>query len=226
MTIRRQGAIFLLILTGAIIVVLPGCKCVTAVHAAGFSGAGQVSEHKMGGDIDVADAPHGADLATMGGNIHLGNVGSFAHLKTMGGEITIDHVTGSVDASTMGGKITISSANGPIKATTMGGDITAHVVGTSPDRRDIELSSKAGTILLTVPKDFPMDVRIKLAYTKNAGDHYRIISHLGLSQQETQDWDNSFGSPRKYIRATGKIGSGLNHVTIETINGDVILKQE
>ena len=34
------------------------------------------------------------------------------------------------------------------------------------------------------------------------------------------------GSPRKYIRAKGRVGSGLNHVVINTVNGDVILKQE
>jgi hypothetical protein len=36
----------------------------------------------------------------------------------------------------------------------------------------------------------------------------------------------SNGSPRKYIRAMGQVGNGLNHVTINTVNGDVILKQE
>jgi len=34
------------------------------------------------------------------------------------------------------------------------------------------------------------------------------------------------GSPRKYIYATGRVGNGQNHVEIDTINGDVILRQE
>jgi DUF4097 and DUF4098 domain-containing protein YvlB len=143
----------------------------------------------------------------------------------MGGNITVDHANGKVDATTMGGIITIGQASGAITASTMGGDITARVVGSSTDRRDIDLSSKGGTIQLTVPKDFPMDVRITLAYTKTDKD-YRIMQHAGLQERETPEWDNSMGSPRKYIRAAGKVGSGLNHVTISTINGDVILKQE
>jgi DUF4097 and DUF4098 domain-containing protein YvlB len=140
--------------------------------------------------------------------------------------ITIDHATGPVDASTMGGGISIGHANGPIKASTMGGDITARMVGASSDRRDVELTSHGGTITLIVPKDFAMDVQITLAYTKNAPRSYEIIDHVGLQQQESPDWDISEGTPRKYIRARGRVGSGLSHVVIKTINGDVILKQE
>jgi hypothetical protein len=226
MTMHKTGVVFLLFLTGAIPVALTGCQCLKPVDAEAASDSAPVSIQKMGGDIDVADAPNGASLTTMGGNIHLGSVGSFAKVKTMGGNISIDHASASVDAVTMGGKITIGGANGAIKASTMAGDITAHMGGGSADRRDIELSSKGGTIVLTVPKDFPMDIQVTLAYTKSAGDHYRIINHMGLSQQETQEWDSSHGTPRKYIRASGHVGNGLNHVTIDTVNGDVILKQE
>lgn len=190
------------------------------------SDSGPVTISKMGGNIDVKDAPKGADLNTMGGDIHVGNAGSQVKAKTMGGGISIDHVDGSVDANTMGGVIKIGEATGAIKASSMGGDITAHVTGSSTQERDIELTSHGGTITLIVPKDFPMDVRITLAYTKTASRKFEIMDHVGLNQMETPDWDMSEGSPRKYIRAAGKVGSGLNHVTIKTINGDVFLKQE
>jgi hypothetical protein len=90
----------------------------------------------------------------------------------------------------------------------------------------VELTSLGGAITLTVPKDFPMDIRITLAYTKSANRTFEIIDHADLEQQETPDWDFSKGTPRKYLRAQGRVGSGLNHVTINTVNGDVILKQE
>jgi len=182
--------------------------------------------HKMGGDIDVKEAPQGANLETMGGSIHLGRVESAAKLHTMGGNITVDHAGGSVDAETMGGEIRINSAFGPIKASTMGGDITARVVGTSNDRRDIQLSSKAGVISLTVPKDFPMEIRVALAYTKNSSQDFRISEHLGLTQKISSDWESGFGSQRKFIRAEGRVGNGQNRVTIDTVNGDVIIRQE
>jgi len=143
----------------------------------------------------------------------------------MGGGIVIDHSAGPVDATSMGGDITISTASGPVKATTMGGDIRVRETGSSAAERDIELSSKGGRVELTVPRDFPMDVRIMLAYT-NADRDYHIEQHAGLEVRETNEWDYSHGTPRKYIRATGRVGSGLNKVTIDTINGDVVLRQE
>jgi DUF4097 and DUF4098 domain-containing protein YvlB len=232
MTLCKAGAISLILIAGTIPVGLSGCnysahgKALLNRGSDGSTETGTVRIAKMGGEIDVTEAPHGADLATMGGNIHVGDVASFVKVKTMGGVIAIDHATGSVDATTMGGGITIGHADGPIKASTMGGDITARLITTSADRRDVELTSLGGTITLTVPKDFPMDVRIILAYTKNAPRTYEIIDHIGLDQRETPDWDNSMGSPRKYIRAQGRVGNGSNHVTIKTTNGDVILKQE
>ena len=226
---RRTIVVLSLLLTCTIPVALSGCNdsgTRNSQQAEPATESGPISIQKMGGGIDVDDAPHGASLTTMGGDIHLSNVALFAKVKTMGGNIVIDHANASIHATTMGGTITIDDANGPIEATSMAGNITVRVVGSSSDRRDIDLTSTAGAIQLTVPRDFPMDVRIRLAYTKGSGGNYRIIDDLGLTQSETADWDMSRGSPRKYIRAFGKVGSGLNHVTINTINGNVVLRQE
>jgi len=233
MTTHRASVLFLTLIAGSIPVGLSGCKfhhhdvytfSTSVPDAYGDSRA--INIHQMGGGIDVKDAPHGANLMTMGGDIHVGNVASFAKVTTMGGNVAIDDAKGFVDASTMGGGITIGRADGPIKASTMGGDITARMEGSSSERRDVELTSHSGTVTLIVPKDFPMDVQVTLAYTQAAGRSFEIIDHVGLEQRETPDWDDSFGTPRKFIRAAGRVGSGLNHVVIKTINGDVILKQE
>jgi DUF4097 and DUF4098 domain-containing protein YvlB len=226
MTIHKSSVVFLLVVTGAFSTFVLGCKSREAWEPEARAEKGALTISKMGGGIDVDDAPHGATLSTMGGGIHLGSVGEFAKLKTMGGNVTIDRAEADVDATTMGGNINIKSVNGPLRATTMGGDISARVVGSSTAQRDIHLTSNGGTITLTVPKDFPMDVRIQLAYTMSANKSFDIIQHAGLSQRESADWDTSLGTPRKYIYAEGRVGSGLNHVEIKTINGDVILKQE
>jgi len=229
MTIHQPSVVILLVLTGALSTALSGCKhhrSQAPFDAELRSETGALSISKMGGGIDVAEAPHGATLTTMGGDIHLKSVSEFAKVKTMGGSVTIDQADASVDATTMGGSIEIKAVNGPLKATTMAGDITAHMVGSSSAQRDVYLTSNAGTITLIVPKDFPMDMRVKLAYTRNADKIYDIIDHLGLTHRESADWDTSEGTPRKYIYAEGRIGSGQNHVEISTINGDVILKQE
>jgi hypothetical protein len=229
MTKHKTGVLFLVILAGAVTAALSGCRdSETAGQQAveGASNSSSLNIHKMGGDIDEQNAPQGADVSTMGGNIHLANVGVFAKAKTMGGNIAIDKANGPVDASTMGGVITIGQASGAIHASTMGGDIKARIVGSSSTERDVELTSHGGTMELFVPKDFPMEVRITLAYTRNAPRTYQIIDSIGLTQQNNDEWDNSHGSPRKYILAKGRVGNGLNHVEIKTVNGDVIIKQE
>ncbi|WP_348264858.1 DUF4097 family beta strand repeat-containing protein [Telmatobacter sp. DSM 110680] len=225
----RKGCALLLV--GALPASLAGCRGYGSHFVdSGMSDStkgtsGELIINKMGGGIDVANAPHGATLNTMGGGIHVGNVASFARIKTMGGGVDVDHASGSVDATTMGGEITIGTSEGPVKATSMGGGITVHEIGSSGQERDIQLTSKGGDIQLTVPKDFPMEVKITLAYTRT-DKQYRITQHAGLDVRESDNWDNSFGTPRKYIRARGIVGSGLNHVTIETINGNVTLNQE
>ena len=129
MNLRKGCA---LVLVGALPVVLAGCNYDSrnddGLSSRNASSSGEITINKMGGGIDLADAPHGATLSTMGGDIHVGNVASFARLKTMGGEIEIDHGAGSVDATTMGGEITIGTSEGPVKATSMGGGITVREV--------------------------------------------------------------------------------------------------
>jgi DUF4097 and DUF4098 domain-containing protein YvlB len=228
MQFRLSGLLVCFLATGAISVTLAGYSGVRAqkLHLAAYSPeSGPVNVHQMAGDIDVKDAPDGADLATMGGNITVGSVASFAKLSTMGGNIVIEHANGSVHAHTMGGTITIRQVNGQVNASTMGGDVTVHLTGSSGNRRDIELSSMGGAILLTVPKGFGMDVKIKLGYTQGHED-VRIVQHLGLTERQSTEWETHQGSARKYLWASGRVGDGLNHVAIDTINGDVILKQE
>jgi DUF4097 and DUF4098 domain-containing protein YvlB len=227
MTLHKTGGLMLLMLAGALPFSLSGCRDSEYSQGTGTANtSGPVSISKMGGDIQVANAPQGADLSTMGGNIHLASSGSYAKAKTMGGNVTIDQATGDVDASTMGGIVNIDNAGGAVHASTMGGNIKARLVGTSASERDVELDSKGGRIELIVPKDFPMEVQITITYTKNSAQNFQVVDSIGLTQETTADWDNTLGTPRKYIRAKGRVGSGLNHVTIKTINGDVILKQE
>jgi DUF4097 and DUF4098 domain-containing protein YvlB len=226
---RNAGTLLSIFLAGAILLALSDSMRSRVVHAqsrTNASDSGPVIIHKMGGGIEVKDAPHGANLNTMGGDIHIGSVSEFAKARTMGGNVTIDHANGPVDASTMGGSITVKDATGPIVANTMAGDITARLVRPPSGGCDIHLSSKSGTITLIVPKDFPMEVRIQLAFTKNAGRTFDVIDHIGLTKRESADWDTSPGTPRKYIYAEGRVAGGQNHVRIDTINGDVILKQE
>jgi DUF4097 and DUF4098 domain-containing protein YvlB len=216
MTTLKPSTLLPLFLAGVISVGLSSCRDsgtpFTERSEIATSDSGAINMSKMGGDIDVDNAPHGATLSTMGGNIHVGNVGAFAHLKTMGGNIEIDQAKASIDAVSMGGNVTLH--------------LVAGSEGSSSAPLDVELTSTGGGVELTVPKDFPMDVQVTLAYTKTASKTYRIDSNIGLTQNTSGEWDFSQGTPRKYIRAQGRVGSGSNHVVIKTVNGDVVIRQE
>jgi putative adhesin len=154
----------------------------------------------MGGGIEVEDAPEGAAVHTMGGDIHIKDAQRFVRATTMGGDVTIDRADGSV------------------QATTMGGNVEATVVGSGGD---VELRSMSGDITLTVPRGFGMDLDLEIAFTRDSDRNYRIESDLDLERKTTDDWDYGHGSPRKYLRAEGKAGSGKNRVTIKTVNGNI-----
>lgn len=228
LSLHKSAAILSMILAGAIAIALPGCKSSEPPSSYGAVAApptGPVVIHQMGGGIDVAQAPFGANLNTMGGDIHLGDVSGFANVKTMGGDITIDRANAPVEATTMAGKIAITGASGSVHATTMAGNIWVSYANPSATGQTIELTSNSGGIELAVPKDFSMDVEVTLTYTKNAFRTYEIIDDMGLTRHTDADWDTSKGIPQKSLHAAGRAGSGANRVIIKTINGDVTIKK-
>jgi DUF4097 and DUF4098 domain-containing protein YvlB len=172
---------------------------VTRTH--GDSIGDQVKIDTMGGDINVSDAPAGADV------------------HTMGGDITIDSAREFVKAKTMGGDIRVEEIDGWVKATTMAGDVEVMVIG----GHDVELTSMHGEVTLVMPEGADLDIEIELDYTKNSSRKYQIFSDFPIDQKESAEWDYDHGSPRKTIRATA--AGGGNRVVIRTINGNVYLKR-
>jgi DUF4097 and DUF4098 domain-containing protein YvlB len=168
----------------------------------------QVKVKSMGGDINVDEAPFGADVSTMGGDVHVHSAVQYVKAETMGGDIDIDE------------------ADGWIKAKTMGGDVTAVVVGDpAQGKHDVDITSYSGDITLTVPDGLSMNFDIELAYTRNRSGDYKIISDFDMKQEESQEWDVEDGTPRRYIRGTGNVGTGANKVRIRTINGDITIRK-
>jgi DUF4097 and DUF4098 domain-containing protein YvlB len=169
----------------------------------GSSIGDQVNITTMGGNIDVPEAPAGADV------------------HTMGGTITIDSAQEFVKAKTMGGDIRIKEVDGWVKATTMAGDVSVDLSG----GHDVKLTSMSGEITLTVPSGVGFDIDIELDYTKNSKRSYQINSDFPISQEESKSWSYDHGSPRKTISGTGTVNGGGHKVVIRTINGNVYLKK-
>jgi DUF4097 and DUF4098 domain-containing protein YvlB len=162
----------------------------------------------MGGEIEIEEAPAGVKAKTMGGSIHVASAGKFAAVETMGGDITIESIDGWVTATTMGGDVSVVMTGNP-----------------NVGERDVYISSKGGDIELTVPRGLSMNIDITLAYTKDSGKRYKIESDFDLQLEETDNWDRSQGTLRKYIYGKGIIGDGTFSIVIETINGNVYLKE-
>jgi hypothetical protein len=175
----------------------------------------EVNISTMGGELEVDKAPNGAKLKTMGGDISVNSAGIF------------------LDAETMGGDIEAKEVDGWIKAKTMGGDVNVKMVGNPNEgKRDVSLQSMGGDITLAVPDGLSMDVEIEIVYAKDkrvkSDDEFnniKIVSDFPVKEERTKEWDNSKGSPRKYIYGTGSINGGKNKIKIKTINGNVYLKK-
>jgi len=174
----------------------------------GTVNAKEVVISTMGGDINVATAPSGANVKTMGGGIHIGSAKEFVKAKTMGGEIEIKELDGGTEATTMGGDIAVTMVGDP-----------------SSGKRDVKLDSKGGEIRLTLPAGLSMDIDVELQYTKNSSRNYKIDSDFPLTISETPEWDEGHGTARKTIKGTASLGGGKNKIVIRTINGNVILKK-
>jgi hypothetical protein len=164
----------------------------------------------MGGDINVDDAPSGADVHTLGGNITVHSAKDYVKAKTLGGNISIDEIDGWVSASTLGGNVTVNMTGDPEKG-----------------RRDVTISSLGGDITLTVPPDLSMEFDIEIAYTRDSDQDYKIVSDFDIKQKKTSEWEGAFwkGDKKKYIYGTGSVKGGRNMIKISTINGDIYIRK-
>jgi beta-lactamase regulating signal transducer with metallopeptidase domain len=160
---------------------------------------------KDGGDIDLDAAPHGARVSTGGGTIVVGRA------------------RGTVSAHTGGGDIEIGPSEGAAAATTDAGDVSINLVGEGA--HPVDVSSGKGNIQIFLPKDANATLDLETAYTENYHGHPQIKGDWPLTVTETNEWDSSQGTPRKYVRVQQKIGKGGPVIRVRTVNGDICLRR-
>jgi len=78
---------------------------------------------------------------------------------------------------------------------------------------------------LVLPRNANATLDLETAYTEHYGKRTKIRSDWPLDVTETQEWDHSHGTPRKYVRVKQKIGKGGPLIRIRTVNGDIRIKQ-
>ena len=162
---------------------------------------------KAGGAIVLDRAPDGADLRTGGGDIRVGSS------------------SGDVRAQTGGGDIEIGPASGSVSATTGAGEVSISITGADGAEHSVEVFSGKGSVVIELPENLSARFDLETAYTDNFGRKTHITSDWKLPQEETERWDDSEGTPRKYVRARGLAGDGGGLIKVRIVNGDVTIRR-
>jgi len=168
---------------------------------------GTLNIEKAGGDVDLNAAPNGARVHTGGGTVTIGRAG------------------GDVVASTGGGDVSVGPASGSVRAGTGAGEV--HIVvdrGRGSDQL-IEASSGKGRIIIELPSDFSGRLDLETAHTRTHEETARIRSDWELEREPLTDWDDRYGTPRRFLRATAVIGRGNGRVVVRTVNGEIEIRR-
>jgi hypothetical protein len=168
---------------------------------------GMLHIQKAGGSISVETAPSGALVSTGGGDVRIGRARGFVSASTGGGDIDVGPVAGSVRVGTGAGTVHvwISDAVG-----------RGHLV---------EVTSGHGNVVLELPAELHVRFDLESGYTESFGRRTRIDSDWDLAQSETTVWDDSQGTPRKYVRVRGEVGGGGPLVRVRTVNGNITVRR-
>ena len=161
---------------------------------------------RAGGVVDLDDVPQGGEISTGGGNIR------------------IRKGSGSIEAQTGGGDIEIGPIAGSVSATTGAGDVTIVLTSIGGRQQDIEVLSGTGKVVVDLPADLNARFDVETSYTESHAPT-RITSAWTLAREPVSDWDDSEGTPRRHVRATGTAGRGEGLIHIMTVNGDLELRR-
>lgn len=170
----------------------------------------------------IGYASSGVRMTSAGGPITLPSAPEGAHVTTGGGRIRIGSSGGEVYAETGGGTVDIGPSTGSVAAHTGAGDVSVELKGAGP--HGVDVTSGKGNVTLLVPGDLNAVLDLETAYTQSF-KKTRIVSDFPLHITETTEWDNSKGTPRRYVRARETVGSAGKVIRVRTVNGDIILKR-
>jgi hypothetical protein len=89
----------------------------------------------------------------------------------------------------------------------------------------IEASSGSGRVIIELPSDFDGRLDLETAHTRTHEETARIRSDWDLNREPLTDWDDRYGTPRRYLRATAVIGRGNARVVVRTVNGEIEIRR-
>jgi DUF4097 and DUF4098 domain-containing protein YvlB len=160
-------------------------------------------------------------MSSAGGPISLRDAPNGAHVVTGGGRISIGSSDGVVYAETGGGSVDIGPSRGSVQALTGSGDVAIELAGNGA--HSVHATSGNGNIVVVAPPDLNATLDLESAYTENLGHKTTITSDWPLTVTETNTWDSSEGTPRKYVRVRQTLGRGGDVIRVRTVNGNIRL---
>jgi DUF4097 and DUF4098 domain-containing protein YvlB len=187
---------------------------------------GDLSQVRISGDrITVSDGTGGIlHIRKAGGDIILDGAPDGLKANTGGGTVRIGSSRGMVDVTTGGGDMTIGPVAGSVRAGTGAGDVRITIAEASGQSQTVDVSAGVGNVVIDWPAGVPARFDLETAYTRNFERRTRIDTELNLEQEETERWDDSQGTPRRYVRARGEVGQGGGLVRVRTVNGDITIR--
>ena len=218
----------------------------------GTTGGGRMKLQKLtgmaeissgGGAITVTDSHLRGHVSTGGGRVTISRVrggllgssgsgpviytddfekDSRLRIEKPGGPIELDEAPDGAVVSTGGGDIRIGRAAGHIKAMTGAGDVSINVENFNDV---VDVTTGSGTVTIQLPANVDARFELETAYTENFKRATRIESDWEVEQRTSPTWEDQEGTPRRYVRARGTVGSGRGLVRIKAINGDVVVRK-
>jgi hypothetical protein len=170
--------------------------------------------------------PGATSISKAGGSVRLSEMPSGGLVHTGGGEISIGASRGLLDISTGGGDVELSNMGGDAKVSTGAGDVTVQIVNVDGTEHSVSVYSGKGRVVLELPANLDARLELETAYTDNRDERTRITSDIALTQSESPDWDDRFGTPRKFVRGTATLGAGRGIIRVRTVNGDIIVRRK
>jgi hypothetical protein len=186
---------------------------------------GDVNFHTGGGGVTILNSRLNTSISAGGGQIHVDNSVIDGGISTGGGSIMVSNSTVNGGTKTGGGDITADGIRGNFSAGTGAGNIrvTLAETGASNDL-NLSLGTGSGEVRVMVPKGIDPEIFVELAYTmrKMGAD---IMSDFALEIEKTKEWDDSKGTPRKYIYGKTAGNNPAQQIRIRNTNGNVVLKK-
>ena len=171
---------------------------------------GRIEIQSASADIALSDLTGGVQITNGNGQVTMSDMNGKIRVNTGNGDITFADVQGELEVNTGSGTIEMIDVNGKINANAANGDITVNFGGQS--REPLSINTASGDIVVRFDSDVSADLTVKSL----SGDI---------------DIDESFGvgvrsTPPVGKEARGRIGAGGQPITINTMSGDIAIRQQ